>query len=220
MRSSLLKVLIAGLLFFGFACSGPSTLITGSWLNKSGYGNKSYKSVFIAAITQNLEVKGAVEEAFAQEAAKRSITSIKSIEFFKPQSMAAGNTPPSREEILNQIRATNSEAILTVNLKNSKSDTRYVPGTTSYEPVQSNNYYNNFYGYYKTAYSEVYTEGYYTTDKVYFLECNLYDAASEELLWSAQSKTTNPKNIDKFAQEYAALIVDRLRNDRLVPQQQ
>jgi hypothetical protein len=202
-----------------YSCSGPATLITGSWLNKQGFEGKNYKSVFIAALTQNLEVKGAVEEAFAQEAAKRSITSVKSIDFFKPTSMSGGNTPPDREEILNRIRATKSEAILTVNLKDSKSDTRYVPGSTSYEPVQSNNYYNNFYGYYKTAYAEVYTEGYYTTDRIYFIECNLYDAATEELLWSAQSKTTNPKNIDKFAKEYAALIVERLRSDRLVPQQ-
>lgn len=212
------RVLFACLFVLIFSCSRQTTMITGSWLNKSGFEGKNYKSVFIAAITGNLEVKGAVEEAFAQEATKRNISSIKSIDFFKPTSMASG-TPPDKEEILNQIRATKSEAILTVNMKDSKSNTRYVPGSTSYEPVQSNNYYNNFYGYYKTAYSEVYTEGYYTTDKIYFLECNLYDAATEELLWSAQSETTNPKNIDKFAQEYAALIVERLRSDRLVPQQ-
>ena len=219
MNRCFVKLIFFGMFFLVLSCSQTSTLITGSWLNKSGFEGKTYKSVFIAAITRYLEIKGAVEEAFSQEATKRSITSIKSIDFFKPGSIEQDKTPPVKEDILNRIRASGSQAILTVNLKDSKSSTRYVPGSTSYEPVQSNNYYNNFYGYYKTAYSEVYTEGYYATDKVYFIECNLYDATNEELLWSAQSKTTNPKNIDKFAQEYAALIVERLRSDRLVLQQ-
>ena len=199
------------LISFIGACA-PSTMITGSWLNKSGFEGKQFKSVFIAAMTSNMAVKNAIEEAFAREATARNIRSIKSIDFFKPKMNVT--EPPSKEEILNQIRATGSETILTVNLKDKENQTRYVPGSNSYAPVQSNNYYNSFYGYYQTAYVENYTEGYYTTDKVYFIECNLYNAANEELLWSAQSETTNPSKIESFAKEYAALVVAQLQKDR------
>jgi hypothetical protein len=189
-------------------------MITGSWLNKSGFEGKEFKSVFIAAMTSNMSVKSALEEAFAKEAAARNLKSIKSIEFFKP-SMNTG-TVPDKVEILNRIRESGAETILTINLKDKENQTRYVPGSSTYSPTQSNNYYNNFYGYYQAAYVENYTEGYYTTDKVYFIECNLYNTANEELLWSAQSETTNPSKVEAFAKEYAAVIVAQLKSDRLL----
>jgi hypothetical protein len=201
-------------LIISFTACAPSTMITGSWLNKSGFEGHEFKSVFIAAMTSNMSVKSALEEAFAKEAALRNLTSIKSIDFFKPSLHASG--VPTKEEILNQIRASGSETILTINLKDKENQTRYVPGSSTYSPTASNNYYNNFYGYYSTAYVENYTEGYYTTDKVYFIECNLYNAANEELLWSAQSETTNPSKVEAFAKEYAAIIVAQLKSDRLL----
>ena len=209
MLSFLFQVVFIG------SCSQPKTLITGSWYNQSGFEAVKIKSVFIAALTNNIEVKGAIEEAFAKEATLKSMTSLKSIDFFKDFAPDISGKPPSKEEILNKIRATGSDVILTVNLKDSKSETRYVPGSTTYQPIQSNNYYNNFYGYYQTAYTEVYTEGYYTSDKVYFLECNLYNTANEELIWSAQSQTTNPSKIEAFAKDYAKVIVEQMNSDRM-----
>jgi hypothetical protein len=35
-------------------------------------------------------------------------------------------------------------------------------------------------------YPVVYTPGYYTFEKVYYLESNFYDLASDKLLWSVQ----------------------------------
>ena len=182
-------------------------------MNSSGFEGKQFKSVFIAAMTSNMSVKGALEDAFAKEAAANNFKSVKSIELFKP-GMRSGEL--NEVQILNTIRTTGSETILTINLKDKENQTRYVPGSSTYSPVASNNYYNNFYGYYTTAYVENQTEGYYTTDKVYFIECNLYNAANEELLWSAQSQTTNPSNIDAFAKEYASMIVARLKSDRVM----
>src|SRR5688572_13243307 len=196
------------------SCSQPTTMITGSWLNQSGFEAIKINSVFIAALTNNIEVKEAVEEAFAKEATLKNLTSLKSIDFFKDFAPDITGKPPTKEEILNKIRSTGSDVILTVNMKDSKSETRYVPGSTTYQPIQSNNYYNNFYGYYQTAYTEVYTEGYYTSDKVYFLECNLYNTKNEELIWSSQSQTTNPSKIEAFAKEYAKLIVEQMKTDR------
>jgi len=211
MKKSLSLTVVALVMSFFNACA-PSTVITGSWLNKSGFEGKQFKSVFIAAITSNMSVKSALENAFAQEASVRNLKSIKSIDFFKPKLNTT--TPPTKEEVLKMIRDTGSETILTVTLKDRENQTRYVPGSSSYSPANSNNYYNNFYGYYQTAYVETYNEGYYTTDKVYFIECNLYNTENEELLWSAQSETTNPSKVDAFAKEYAALVVAQLKKDR------
>jgi len=215
---NVVKYLIAFSIFITpiSSCNSPSTLITGSWFNQSGFDATKISKVFIAALTYDLKLKGAVEEAFAQEATLKNISSIKSIDHFKPGTLtSATGKAPEKSVILESIKTTGADAILTVNLKNSQDATRYVPGTTMYQPVQSNNYYNNFYGYYQTAYSEVHTEGYFTTDKIYFIECNLYNAKNEELLWSAQSETTNPSKIESFAKEYAKVIVEQMKSDRI-----
>jgi hypothetical protein len=58
--------------------------------------------------------------------------------------------------------------------------------------------------------------GYYATDKTYFLETNLYDAATEKLVWSAQSETVNPGSIDKFVQDYPKKLIAQMVKDGLL----
>ena len=195
------------------AC-GPTTKITGSWMNKSALEGKHYKSVFIYGLTEKETVKQTIENAFAKEAAARNIAAFKSYEIL--DSMSDTSKSATIEEVLQKIRSTGAETILTISLKQTQSSTRYVPGTASYAPISTYGYYGNYYGYYGAAYQEVYQPGYYTTDKSYFIECNLYDAGSEELLYSAQSETTNPGRLDAFAKEYAAVIVWRMQQDGLI----
>ena len=77
-------------------------------------------------------------------------------------------------------------------------------------------FYGGFYNYYNYRYPAVYDPGYYTQDKTYFLETNLYDAETEKLLWSAQSRTYNPIDIDSFSEEFAGIIVARLKKEGLI----
>ncbi|WP_315822938.1 hypothetical protein [Paraflavitalea speifideaquila] len=58
--------------------------------------------------------------------------------------------------------------------------------------------------------------GYYTTDKTYFMETNLYDASNEKLIWSAQSETMNPGSIDNFVRDYPKKLVEQLVKDGLL----
>jgi hypothetical protein len=77
-------------------------------------------------------------------------------------------------------------------------------------------WYGGFYTYYNYWYPYLYDPGYYVTDKTYFLETNLYDVNTEELIWSAQSQTVNPASIDEFAKEYPKKLVARMESDGLL----
>lgn len=55
-----------------------------------------------------------------------------------------------------------------------------------------------------------------TTDKNYYLEANLYDAATEELVWSSQSETTNPSSLETFSKTFAQAIVQQMRKDGFI----
>ncbi len=196
-------------LFMLFAGCESATRITGSWYNKKATEGKTYGGgVFIAALTANLEARQAIEGAFAEEAKFRNIKSTQSLGVFGLAS--EGQAVPNKETIITKIRETGSQTILAISVKDVANTTRYVPGTVNYEPMATYGYYGGFYGYYSTAYTEVYNPGYYTTDRTYFLECNLYDAATEELIWSAQSETTNPGKMKSAAKDYARVVVNQM----------
>ncbi|MCH8960172.1 MAG: hypothetical protein IH820_02265 [Bacteroidetes bacterium] len=48
---------------------------------------------------------------------------------------------------------------------------------------------------------------YYEESLEIFLESTLYDVGSEELLWSAQSKSENPESIPELVRDYAEVLV-------------
>jgi len=200
------------IIFLVASCS-PNTTITGSWKNKSHDSSKVYKSVFIAALTANMPARAAIEDAFYEHASQSGLKATRSYEVFKPG--ANTNTPTEKTEIMEKIKATGSDAIFTETIKDVQDQTRFVPGSTTYYGVPTYGYYNNFYGYYSNYYyTPTATEGYYTSDKIYFMECNLYDALTEELIWSAQSQTTNPSKLTSAAKD-ASRVVYQVRKDKV-----
>jgi hypothetical protein len=62
----------------------------------------------------------------------------------------------------------------------------------------------------------VYTPDYYTTEKNYFMQSNLYDAISEEIMWSVQSEIFNPSSLKKFSQDYMASLVTQLEKEKVM----
>ena len=194
-----------------FLSCTPSNKISGSWKNPE-LDTSTVQNVFIAAITQNMEARQKVENHLAEELKAKGVQTTLSHSVFPPDLKPDSS---NRQMIIEKIKQTGADAILTISLLDQKSETRYVPGT-SYAPVGRYGYYGSFYGYYNYAYGATYSPGYYTTDKTYFLETNLYDIESQKLLWSAQSQSYNPSSIDKAASRYAELVADKLQDDKIV----
>jgi hypothetical protein len=209
-----MKIFSMALLMVGIMSCGSATKITGSWINPDAKGKPSNnKSVFIASLSRNMEVRTKLEAALADEAAKHNIKAIKSTDYFTPEFY---QNKPTKEQLLSQIKKTGADAILTVTLINRESNTRYVPGSAGYAPMPGFRWYGGFYSYYNYWYPYLYDPGYYVTDKTYFLETNLYDVDTEELIWSAQSQTVNPASIDQFVKDYPKKLVARMEKDGLL----
>jgi hypothetical protein len=208
--------LLIGMVFIaiGNASCSSSTRITGSWVNPEAKGRPANnKSVFIASLSRNMEVRTKLENALASEAAKRNIRAIKSTDQFTPEFY---QQVPTKEQLLSKIKQSGADAILTVSLINKESETRYVPGSARYAPIPGFRWYGGFYSYYNYWYPQLYDPGYYVTDKTYFLETNLYDVNTEQLIWSAQSETVNPGSIDNFVKDYPKKLVARMVKDGLL----
>jgi hypothetical protein len=198
------------------SCS-TSQKVLSSWVNKEELKGKKYSKVFIAVLTQNTSSKTILEYDLSATLNENGYQTVKSIDALAGS--FRDNPNLTKDDVLAKVRETNCDVILTVTLLDSKTETRYVPGTSvyaSYAPYPVYGYYGGFgtyYGYYAPA---MYSSGYYTTDKTYFLESNLFDADTEKILWSVQSATYNPDNIKDFSSRYCKLLVSQAKDDELL----
>ncbi|MDG1275792.1 MAG: hypothetical protein P8O16_00840 [Algoriphagus sp.] len=193
------------------ACS-PSTKITGSWTGPNT-PSEPYKSIFVTAISENLVARQTIENDIDAMLQKDGVEAKSSFDIIPPGFKA---TAENKEATVAAIRDGGSDAILTIALLDQTSETRYVPGTTMYSPMGYGGYYGRFSGYYSYYNPVMYSPGYYSTDKNYYIEINLYDAKTEELVWSAQSETTNPSSIETFSNAFSQLVVNQLLKDGLI----
>lgn len=191
-----------------------ATQITGSWKNADANVDGNINSILVTALTGRTTARQAIEDDIAAALNEKGYKTIKSIDVLPPT--LTGSETPDREELLSKISNTGADAILTVALIDEKTETRYVPGNYSYAPVPRFGYYGTFWGYYNTWYPTLYDPGYYEEEKVYFLETNLYDAETEELLWSAQSESYSPTSIPDFSQEFSNVVVSKLEDDGIL----
>jgi len=189
------------------SCS-PGIRNIATWANKEKIAaiKPVQHTVFFAVLTQNIEAKFTLENDLARAAEARGIHAIKSLDVYG--SILTKENMPSKEAILQKIRDLGCDGIFTSALIDQASETRYIPSsTTVYAPYPVYGYFGSYYGYS----SMYYTPGYYSTSKSYFLQSNLYDAKTEELLISMQSKAVDPSGIEKASKEYTAALLDELK---------
>lgn len=194
------------------ACA-PATEITGSWKNKNASPEK-IDYILVTALTNNTNARQTVENDLTKALTENGYRAMKSMDVLPP-TFTAGKEP-DRELLLDKIKGTCVDAILTIALLNKETENRYVPGSYGYEPIPRFGYYGRFWGYYYNWYPMLYAPGYYTEDKVYFLETNLYDADTEELLWSAQSQTYNPSGLANFSADFSSAVLKKMENDGVI----
>lgn len=188
-----------------YACS-PGTRITGSWMNPEAQrAQREYNNILVSAMTEQISVKQTVEDQVAAQLRARGVNATKSITVFPPK--FTEEQMNDKEAMLNAIRANRHDGILTIALIDEETESRYIQGTTTYAPLTTYNYYSSFWGYYTYRYPVVSDPGYYTQDRIYYIEVNLYDAGTEELVWSAQTETINPGSLNRSAEKFAEVTV-------------
>lgn len=209
-----LKVLsIAFLLSFTFSsCSNSSMRIMATWVNKEDkpVPQPGKHKIFIFVMTQNYEAQVNLETDLAEAAQSKGIRTVKSIDAFGP--ILTVDKLPNKDVMLKAIRDLGCDGIFTVAVVDQKSETYYVPGNSVSVGFTPYGGYGNYYGgYYAYASSYYYTPGYYSTDHTYFIESNLFNAVTEKMLVSMQSKVENPPAIEKASKKYTQMLVTELQ---------
>jgi hypothetical protein len=211
MKKSHLPLLALIILIFG-ACSSPKQS-TGVWVNKEKIQGKTFKKLFIVVMTADIEARSVVENDLAKVATKRGLEVVKSIDVMSPN--LSDPLAPAKDEIVKQVKATGCDAVLIAALLKQDEDAHYTPGGTAYTVMPTVAWSGTYVGYYSYYQPTVYTPSYYSKEKSYFMQSNLYDAASQEIMWSVQSEIFNPSSLDKFSRSYTQTLIKQLQDDGL-----
>jgi len=237
MKKITMYFILASVLFAS-ACS-TSTKLVGSWQNKEMINNH-FKKIGVVAITPNTSGRYLIERAIADNLKTNSINAMPTYEVFPfagkmGEVMSKSENPEAlKARIKGKVEENKFDALMIISLLDKEKEQRYVQDYNSNYWMGGTGYYGTpmvvagaaampisygaYYNYYSYNLGVAYESGYYVEDVTYFLECNLYDVAKEELLWTARTKSTNIKSVEEEASKFADMIVkDILAKKVIVP---
>ncbi|MCD7915274.1 MAG: hypothetical protein LUG96_08485 [Tannerellaceae bacterium] len=190
-----------------------TTQVTSSW-SIPNISPAVMEKVLVVGIMADREERVKTEEAMVNQLRQNGINASSAFDLFGPK----GFSGTTEEEITRQLRGSDYTSVMIVSLVNKDKELTYVPGTYYARP-----YYSPYYGarrYYRrywALYDNMYTPGYYTTTTDYVLEAEIYTVNDDDqLIYSAQTKTTDPANASSLAESFAKTIVSELRSKGLV----
>ena len=116
------------------------------------------------------------------------------------------NAQTNPDSLVAMLRTAGYGAALTARSLGEETTEAYVPGRSYYIP----DYYYHWGSYYTTGYIATGDPGYYTRTEKVVIEANLFDLASERLVWAARSKTTKTGKLKESVQDYNRAVVAEL----------
>ena len=207
-----LFVLLMITVIFG-ACTPPKEA-TGVWVNKEKIKGKSFNKLFIVVMTADPEVRMTVENDLARVATNRGHPVVKSIDVITTN--LRDPKMPTKDEVVAKVKESGCDGVFVATVLKKEEAVSFTPGSTAYSTTPYPAYAGTYTGYYSYWYPSVSTPDYYDKEKTYFMRSNLYDVASEEIMWSVQSKIFSPASLKKFSQAYTSTLVKQLEKEKLI----
>jgi len=205
-----LLLVLTGLLFLS-GCT--SSRIVASWSDEA-YRNGTFKKPLVLAIAKKQIIRANLEDEFVKEMRAVGVDAIQSYRLFPGED----NLQP--ETIKAKLAVNNRDSILVMHLVDVKNETVQVPARTDVYATGGGYggpaHYNSFGSYYNQSYSVVSSPAYNYDFKVFVLETNLYDAATDKLAWTVMTETDEPASIDAAIREFVTMVMNNLRKNRLL----
>ena len=186
--------------FMVTSCATTSTKLKKVWRD-SDYGGK-FKKVLVIGVIKRTASKHFFELEMARQLEDRGIDAI------------AGNLvlPHDKEAdkdlIVSRLKELDADGVLIARLVKRKTVEQRMP----YNPPAL---YRGWPSYYSRSYGVVYRPGYVTKNEVVIVETNLYDAGSEQLVWSALSETFVDDDKDELMKSFVEIMINDLFEQKL-----
>ncbi len=198
-------MLFLGTVLLVSACA--NTKISQSWVEPDN--KKVYKDLLVIGIGESEQNRRAYESYFVEELAAIGVEAVASYKLIKSDQKI------DRDTVAKAIEGLDIDGVLVTHLLAVDEETIYRP-SMDYMPMYGGGYYGGLYSYYPHVNSYVHRPGYYTTHETYTLETNLYDVNSEELVWSAQTRTFSPESVQEVIVDLTRLLIKDLKDKNLI----
>jgi len=208
MKSSITKVIFfpAALLSILVISSCANTKLTSVWMDQQKAG-QSFNDILVIGIGEEEHNRRLFEEEFTTQLSAAGIESEVSYKIL-PQ-----GTVINRDTVVAAIEGKNIDAVIVTHLVGVDEETVY---RTSMDYRPTYGYYNGLYNYYPHVHTYVHQPGYYTTHEVVKLETNLYEVSTEELVWSAQSRSFAPESAKEVIDDLVKLVIKDMKDKGLI----
>ena len=174
-----------------------STQLTSVWSDPSAV--KNLNNVLVISASEKDHNRRVNEDALVSELRKKGINANPGYQTLPLAKKL--NIEPLLTEV-NEIYS-GLDAILVTGLPIVEQISQYHPATFRLVPYK---YYSRYHGYYRTTYRHVYVPAHTTHHKIVEVGTSLYDPNTGQLLWSAESHTTDPKSIEKLMIKLGKII--------------
>ncbi len=190
------------------SCSS-STKVIGTWKNNE---EKSYKfnKIVILGIAHDAATRKVFEVAIEERMLADGYAAEGALDFLPPNANEDNISP---ELVMAFFKSAKVDAVMTISLLEVDDSRRYVPGTVFFLPYYST---YTFYYHYVEYYDYVYVPGFYAGEMDVFLEANLFDFETGDLVWSAQTETMDLNTISEIANSYADVLIDDLLKSKVL----
>lgn len=177
----------------------PATQITNSWRAPGVTVDTAQLHKFVvAALIKNQSIRRNVEDNMASYVPGKAQPSY--IEF--GQDSLAGS-----DDAYNQkLKSEGYDGVVIMRLQNIDKTKRFVP---SNYPV----YYGTWRGYWNYSWPAFYSPGYYTTDKNYVVEVNVYSLSDNKLIWSGTTSTVNPNDNNQLYNDVSKAVYNKMKRE-------
>jgi hypothetical protein len=203
-----------GLLVIIFAGCASSKETPGVWVNKEKIKGKSYSNFFVIVMTADIEARVKLENDIAATIISRGHKAIKSYEVLPAD--LKDPKPPAVDALIEKIKASDCDAVFLVSLLDKNEDVGYIEGGTQYTMRSDYSWAGSFFGYYTHYYSTLTSSGYYSTDKTYIMQSNLFDKASQEKMFAVKSEIFNPSSLASGSRTYISTLMKQLSKAKLL----
>jgi len=180
---------------------GPSTQLQNVW-TPPDVQPVDFRKVLAVAVTSEPSIRRSMEDAMVA-----LITRAPATQSYLVLSEAEYNNQDAAKQ---KVLAEGFDGAIIMRVVRMDSQQSYMPGTPMPAP-----YYSPW-GYWGYSYSYAYSPGYMVTDEYVTIETNLYSLKDDKLLYSAQSESLNPDNINDLVGSVAEATVAEMHSRGLL----
>jgi hypothetical protein len=165
------------------------------------YGG-TVKKIIVMGISQKQSIQRFFEDEFVRQLRQRGIDGVAGY------TVLPYDQKIDKDFIAQKAREAGADTVLVARPLSREIQRSYVPGQAYAVPGP----YSRWGSYYGHAYSP----GYVVEDEYVYIETNLFDVATEKLIWSTQSETVILASDQELIKSFISTMISQLSSDKLI----